>query len=221
MPAPLQMPPIRTVDFPTLNSTAISLRCASVVMIASATCRAFDVDLAIRGAHARMPRSIFFIGIGTPIRPVEQTRMSCALIFLGSSVKLDRLKRSSLSSADAVNRIIVWASRSPWRPVQALAFPEFTTIARASSLRACCRLIFTGAAQTWFVVNIPATAAGVSETIKARSRFCPFSEPLPVPSFLMSQKTAAHLKPRGAQIEPEIFFHFLTVSYKPVTEDDG
>jgi len=37
-------------------------------MIASATCRAFDADLAIRGAHARIPRSIFFIGINTPIR---------------------------------------------------------------------------------------------------------------------------------------------------------
>src|SRR5205807_10576449 len=116
--------------------------------------------------------------------------------------KLDFLKQSSLSSADAVSRAIVWASRSPWRPVHALAFPEFTTIARASSLRACCWLIFTGAAQTWLVVNTPATAAGASETIKAKSRFCPFSEPLPVPSFLMSQKTAAHLKPRGAQIEP-------------------
>jgi len=45
-------------------------------MIASATCRAVDVDLAIRGAHARMPRSTFFIGIDTPIRPVEQTRTS-------------------------------------------------------------------------------------------------------------------------------------------------
>ena len=54
------------------------------------------------------------------------------------------------------------------------------------------------------VVNIPAIAAGTSETISARSRFCPFSEPLPVPSSLMSQKTAAALKPRGSQIEPEI-----------------
>src|SRR5438105_15254127 len=202
MPAPLQIPPIRTADFPTLSSTAISLRCVSVVMIASATCRAFDVDLAIRGAHARIPRSIFFICIGTPILPVEQTSTSSAEI---RARKLDCLKQSSLSSADAVGLAIVWASQSPWRPVHALAFPEFTTIARASSLRACCRLIFTGAAQTWLVVNTPATAAGVSETIKARSRFCPFSEPLPVPTFLMSQKTAAHLKPRGAQIEPGIF----------------
>jgi len=33
------------------------------------------------------------------------------------------------------------------------------------------RLIFTGAAQTWFVVNTPATAAGVSETIKRDHAF--------------------------------------------------
>src|SRR5260370_12580914 len=104
MPAPLQIPPIRTVDFPTLNSTAISLRCVSVVMIASATCRAFDADLAIRGAHARIPRSIFFIGIDTPIRPVEQTRASSAEIRAG---KLDCLKQSSLSSADALILLIV------------------------------------------------------------------------------------------------------------------
>src|SRR5205085_10608340 len=82
------------------------------------------------------------------------------------------------------------------------AFPEFTTIDRANFLVARWRLIFTGAAQTWFVVNIPATTAGMSEMISARSSFRPFSEPLPVPSFLMSQKTAAHLKPRGAQMEP-------------------
>jgi len=116
--------------------------------------------------------------------------------------KLDCLKQSSLSSANAVSRVIVWASPSPWRPVQALAFPEFTTIARASSLRACCRLIFTGAAQTWFVVNTPATAAGVSETSKRDHAFGPFSEPLPVPSFLMSQENRGAFETRGAQIEP-------------------
>src|SRR5580693_4820140 len=97
------------------------------------------------------------------------------------------------------------ASLNPCAPVAALAFPEFTTIARANFLAARCRLIFTGAAQTWLVVNIPATAAGTSETINAKSFLRPFSEPLPVPSLLMSQKTAAHLKPRGAQIEPEVF----------------
>src|SRR5438309_9337951 len=188
MPAPLQTPPIRIVDLPILNSTAISLRRVSVVMIASATCRAFDVDLAMRDAHARMPRSMFFIGIATPIRPVEQTRTSFSLI----------------DKAFAANWIMLRASLIPRGPVAAFAFPEFTTIPRAKSFAAALRLTFTGAAQIWFVVNTPATAAGTSETIKARSHFCPFSEPLPVPSFLMSQKSEEHLKLLGAHIEPEI-----------------
>src|SRR5205807_364057 len=68
-------------------------------------------------------------------------------------------------------------------------------------------LIFTGGAQTRFVVNTPAAAAGKSDTIRARSSLRPFSEPLPVPSFLMSQKTAAHRKPRGAQMDAGICFH--------------
>ena len=82
IPAPLQIPPMRTARLSILNSTAISLRRVSVVMIASATCRAFVVDLASSGAHSRIPRSTFFIGIGTPIRPVEQTSTSSALILL-------------------------------------------------------------------------------------------------------------------------------------------
>ena len=61
---------------------------------------------------------------------------------------------------------------------------------------------FTGAAQTWLVVNIPATVAGVSETMSARSRFWPLFEPLPVPSFLMSQNTPLARKPLGATMEP-------------------
>src|SRR5271156_6804802 len=64
--------------------------------------------------------------------------------------------------------------------------------------------VFTGAAQTWFVVNIPATVAGVAETMSARSRFGPLFEPLPVPSFLMSQKTPLARKPLGATREPGI-----------------
>ena len=39
----------------------------------------FHVDLASSGAHSRIPRSTFFIGIGTPIRPVEQTKTSRAV----------------------------------------------------------------------------------------------------------------------------------------------
>src|SRR5262245_17369207 len=74
----------------------------------------------------------------------------------------------------------------------------------------------TGAAQTWLVVNMPATVAGTSETMSARSRFLPLLEPLPVPIRLMSQNTHAARKPCGATIELEtclnlsfIEFHFL------------
>ena len=40
--------------------------------------------------------------------------------------------------------------------------------------------------------------------MSARSRFFPFSEPLPVPSRLISQKTPEATKPLGATMEPEI-----------------
>src|ERR1022692_3029623 len=49
---------------------------------------------------------------------------------------------------------------------------------------------------------MPAAVAGASETISARSRFFPLSEPLPVPRRLMSQKTPAARNPRGARMEP-------------------
>src|SRR5262249_49895547 len=114
------------------NSTAISFRRVSVVMIASATFRALDVDLAMRGAHARIPRSTFFIGIGTPIRPVEQTATS----FL--------LTESEFAVISAIRR----ASFIPCSPVAAFALPEFPTIARAEFLAAHRRLTLTGAAQT-------------------------------------------------------------------------
>src|SRR5271170_6749106 len=70
---------------------------------------------------------------------------------------------------------------------------------------------FPGAAQTWFVVNIPETVAGISETMSARSRFLPFCEPLPVPRRLMSQKTPPARKPFGAMIEPGISLNIFSI----------
>jgi hypothetical protein len=46
---------------------------------------------------------------------------------------------------------------------------------------------------------MPATVAGTSEAIRAKSRFWPLLEPLPVPIRLMSQKTPLARKPRGAK----------------------
>src|SRR5476649_2440003 len=51
---------------------------------------------------------------------------------------------------------------------------------------------------------MPATVAGTSETMSARSRFRPLFEPLPVPRRLMSQNTPLARKPLGAMIEPKI-----------------
>ena len=54
----------------------------------------------------------------------------------------------------------------------------------------------------------PATVAGTSDTISARSRFCPLSEPLPVPRRLMSQNTPLARKPRGATTDLLMILNF-------------
>jgi hypothetical protein len=132
------------------------------------------------------------IGNVTPIRPVEPTSAE------------PRGNRSACS----VKAAISLASLIPCVPVHALAFPEFTTTACAVPFFTRSRQTFTGAAQTWFVVNIPATVDGTSETINARSRFIPLSDPFPVPRRLMSQNTPAARKPRGATTEPGMTLNF-------------
>ena len=62
----------------------------------------------------------------------------------------------------------------PCLPVQALALPELTTTAWARPLLTRSTHTFTGAAQAWLVVNMPATVAGTSETMSARSRLLAF-----------------------------------------------
>src|SRR5882724_3280780 len=186
MPAPLQMPPMRMVCAPSLNSTAISLGRVSLVMMASTVCAAFSREEFKRAAAAAMPRFTLGMGRVTPMRPVEATSTWAA----------------GTRRIFAVTAAISSASRRPRAPVQALALPELTTMARAVDLFARGRLTLTGAAQTWLVVNSPATAAGVSETMSARSRLLPLLEPLPVPRCLMSQNTPAARKPLGAVTEP-------------------
>src|ERR1700690_4342961 len=75
---------------------------------------------------------------------------------------------------------------------------------------------FTGAAQTWLVVNMPATVAGASDTMSERSRFWPLSEPLPVPRRLMSQNTPLARNPRGATTDPLMIFNFEFMVTSPV-----
>ena len=145
MPAPLAMPPIRTFLPPRLISTAISLGKVSLVMIAFAAfrlpsrCNAF--------APVAIAASIFSIGIGTPIRPVEQTSTL----------------RSLSPSALAVSLAIRFAFWMPITPVHALALPLLAMIARISAHRICACETLTGAALTLFVVNAPAATAGSKE----------------------------------------------------------
>jgi hypothetical protein len=133
-----------------------------------------------------MPARTLSIGSVTPMRPVDPT----------SAAPAGRFKACS------VNRAISLASANPCRPVQALAFPEFTTTALAFPSFTRSTQIFTGAAQTWLVVNMPATAAGSSDTINARSRLLPLFDPLPVPRRVMSQNKKEAMKPRGAVMDP-------------------
>src|SRR5262245_31283052 len=76
---------------------------------------------------------------------------------------------------------------------------------------------FTGAAQTWLVVNNPATRAIASDTTSAKSFFRPLLEPFPVPIRLISQKTPAARNPRGAVMEPGIsvnlVFEFISFQF--------
>src|SRR5579872_5728927 len=61
------------------------------------------------------------------------------------------------------------ASSRPRRPVAALAHPALTTTPREVPERTRSRVTRTGAAQALWVVNVPAAAAGVSETTSTRS----------------------------------------------------
>ena len=151
IPAPLAMPPRRTV-FPSIsNSTATSLGKVSLVMIASAACRLPWLFAA--AGNSAMEVSIFSIGSGTPMRPVEQTM-----------TWRDRNPRA-LAVASAMRL----AFSMPATPVQALAFPAFAMMARASPDRRCIIDTRTGAALTRFVVNVPATTVSCGEWISAMS----------------------------------------------------
>ncbi len=188
IPAPFAIPPMRTFVPSSSNSTAFSLETLSLVMIATAVSFAFFAVAFKPPRHSRIPAFTFVIGSAIPIRPVEQTRTS---------------------SSGRFKALPTWAhmaraSFSPRSPVQALAFPEFTTIACADALDALGSLTLTGAAQTWFVVNMPATAAGASDTINAMSLLA--DEPLPSPAGLMPQCAPAERKPFGAFTEPLMIF---------------
>jgi hypothetical protein len=88
------------------------------------------------------------------------------------------------------------AAGSPASPVQALAFPELAITARSVPAAVCSLLTITLAACTRFVVNTPAAAQGLSDTISARSRFAEDA--------LIPQRMPPALKPLGAHTPPGI-----------------
>ena len=99
---------------------------------------------------------IFLLGNGTPIIPVEAIKISFGLI------------ESSCESRDATDL----QSFIPFGPLQALAFPLLTTMARnVFELPSTFRHQVTVGETILFAVNTPAATAGSSEKISARS-FC-------------------------------------------------
>ena len=193
IPAPLATPARQTDRTPASVRNTQDFENVSVVLMARATSSALSVDRFREraGSWSRM-RSSFS---GTPMTPVEATRTW----------------RGEIPSSFAAARALSSEVRSPSAPVQALAFPELTTTARAQprvSLR-WRRESSTGAAATRLVVNMPAAAVSrASEKINARSR-------APA-TFLIPAAMAAARKPRGVARLPSIsrHAHMSVISYQ-------
>ena len=154
IPDPLHIPPSVTSVPSTKKRTAISLRCVSVVIIASAAvCPASNVS-AFAAASNFIPSLIRSIGICIPITPVEPINTA----FCGICNSSEAASASSLQYA------------IPCTPVPAFATPAFTTTACANGLFSTISLSHrTGAAFTTFVVNVPAAWHGVVLYISAIS----------------------------------------------------
>ena len=128
-------------------------------------------------AAARRPSATRSIGSGRPITPVLQTSTSTG----------------SRPRAPAARAHIRSASRSPWAPVQALAFPEFSTTAWiAVPRRRVSWEMTTGAALTRFWVKTPAPAQGRSLITTAMSSRLGSPSRMPAPA-------VPARKPSGAQ----------------------
>ena len=149
--APLANP---ATAWPRLVRRVATLMTVSVVRMAcAASLRASEPGRKFETPRG-MPASRVAIGSGRPITPVLATSTDSA----GQPRPL------------ATSAAMRSASRSPWAPVQALALPLHTTMARADGLGTRLMLSCTGAARTWFCVNTPAPLAGRVLAITARSR---------------------------------------------------
>ena len=151
IPAPLLMPVMLTVA-PSITTCRLNaLATVSVVMIPSAA-RSQLSGLASANAAAR-PATIRSTGKGSMMTPVEN----------GSTCWGDSAScRASASQVDL-------ARLSPSSPVPALALPVLMTIARIDPRARWSRHTCTGAAQTRFCVNTPATEAPSSIRTTVRS----------------------------------------------------
>ena len=168
IPEPLAMP-ARVNSLPSiLPLTREALGRVSVVMMArAASPNPSGFSPATKSGRAWIMRSP---GRGAPMTPVDD----------GST------RRSGIFSNLAAARLVDRAASNPRGPLQALALPAFTRMAWAVPARRRAWVITTGAALTRFLVKTPAAAAGVSATIRARSR---------TPGFLMAAAVAANLNP--------------------------
>ena len=116
MPLPLQMPPMRQVLPPTVNSTAAVLVRVSVVMIARFACSEASSERTISDRCS----SMHSISMRWPITPVDATATSSSSTPRKSAAAFAMRRAFSLPSG-----------------AQAFALPEFATMARATPFSRC------------------------------------------------------------------------------------
>ena len=138
MPEPLQKPLIRTV-VPSMTAVAVApFGKVSVVMIARAA--GSHPAASSSGAILGSASTILAAGGGSPITPVEEMKTSRGL------------QPNSWAAAAAVRS----QTSRPARPVNTLALPEFTTIARTEPSGRQARHQSTGAPGVFDCVSTPA-----------------------------------------------------------------
>ena len=178
IPEPLAMPPMRTRRPPNRASRAICLSTRSVVRIARAA--ASPPSLARAATSGSRPAMRVSIGIGTPITPVEQMSTS-------SAAKSSRWARAAVAAR---------LSARPRSPVQALAWPELVSTARARPPLAASRSAqrSTQAARTNEVVKLPAQTAPSGASSRERSGLPEGLRPAVIPA---ARKPAGAVRPPG------------------------
>ena len=152
MPAPLAMPATAKVG----RSTSTSLRPESVVRMPWAASAAASAESDRAATRVGMPDSIGAMGSGTPMRPVEQTR----------------IRSSATPRPEATREHIRSASARPRAPVAALAFPLLTTTPEVRPPLAArwSRLTCTGAAAARLEVKVAAVGTPFPSSVASRAR---------------------------------------------------